>query len=407
MLKCGILGEKLGHSYSPVIHNMFGDYEYKLYECDRKDLPAFLGRGDFDGLTVAMPYKRLAVPYCAELSDIARETGCVNTILRRADGTLYGDNTDVFGFENLLDHGDVAVEGKKALVLGSGGASATAVTVLRRRGAREVVVVSREGVDNYQNLPKHFDAELIVNTTPVGMYPRNDKSPVNLQFFPKLSGVIDVVYNPARTMLIMQAERLGIPHAGGMRMLVAQAKLASELFTGRKLDDSEIDRVEHEASRKMENVVLIGMPGCGKTTLARELGKALGRHNVSSDVLVEDITGMTIPEIFSQQGESGFRKLENEALTILCKRSGRIIATGGGCITREENYPLLHQNGTIFWVKRDIDVLPTAGRPLSQQRGVQKLYEERKPLYEQFADIVVDNNGSVEEAVEQIVEAFK
>ena len=254
MLKCGLLGEKLGHSYSPQIHSMLADYEYKLFEKSPEELEDFLKSGEFDGLNVTIPYKKSVMPYCAELSPTAAQIGSVNTIVRRSDGSLYGDNTDAFGFENLILHNGIEVKGKKALVLGTGGASVTAQAVLKNLGASEVVVISRKGEDNYENIAKHADAEIIANTTPVGMYPNNGKAAVDLTQFPKLSGVLDVVYNPARTALLLQAEKLCIPCAGGLYMLVSQAKRSCELFTGKSIPDSEIDRIERVLSHQMQNM---------------------------------------------------------------------------------------------------------------------------------------------------------
>ncbi len=407
MLRCGLLGEKLGHSYSPLIHSMLGDYSYELFSCAREELPAFMRSGRFDALNVTIPYKKAVIPFCAELSDTARTIGSVNTVVRRPDGTLYGDNTDAFGFESMVHRSSLAVSGKKTLVLGNGGASATVCAVLRRLGAREVTVVSRSGADNYDNLDRHADAELIVNTTPVGMYPDNGKSPVDLAAFPRLIGVLDVIYNPARTALLLQAEESGIPCLGGLHMLVAQAKRSSERFTGAVLDDALIDRIEAELSRRMQNIVLIGMPGCGKSTLARRLGAVLEREVLDSDELVEQTAGIAIPALFAAEGEAGFRRRESEALAELGKRSGAVIATGGGCVTREENYDLLHQNGRIIWIKRVLNELSADGRPLSQQTTMAQMYAQRRRLYERFADAAVENDGDVEQTLRSILEVLK
>ncbi len=403
----GLLGEKLGHSYSPAIHAMLGEYEYRLYEKQPEELEDFLLRGDIQGLNVTIPYKKAVLPFCAELSEEAKAIGSVNTLVRRPDGSLYGDNTDAFGFRCMLKKSGVSAAGKKALVLGSGGASLMAVAVLRAEGAASVTVISRTGADNYQNLHYHSDAEILVNATPVGMYPHNGESPVDLSFFPRLAAVLDLIYNPARTALLLQAERLGIPHAGGLHMLVAQAKRASELFRGCVIKDSEIHRIEAALSAQMQNVILVGMPGCGKSTLAAQLGKSLGREVLDADEELVKTAGMPIPEIFSRFGESHFRDLETETLERLGKRSGCIIATGGGAVLKEENYPLLHQNGRIFFVQRDIDRLPKDGRPVSQKSDLRELYAKRLPRYRRFADTVIDNNGSVEDALRCILEELR
>lgn len=407
MLKCGLLGEKLGHSYSPQIHSMLADYEYKLFEKSPEELEAFLKSGEFDGLNVTIPYKKAVMPYCTELSPTAAQIGSVNTIVRRSDGSLYGDNTDAFGFENLIVHNGIEVKGKKALVLGTGGASVTAQAVLKNLGASEVVVISRRGEDNYENIAKHADAEIIANTTPVGMYPNNGKAAVDLTQFPKLSGVLDVVYNPARTALLLQAERLGIPCAGGLYMLVSQAKRSCELFTGKSIPDSEIDRIERVLSHQMQNIVIIGMPGSGKTTVSTMLAEKLGRKILGTDTMVAEKAGVTIPEIFAAQGEAGFRRLETEATAEVGKLSGNIISTGGGVVTVADNYGLLHQNGVIVWIERDTNKLARDGRPISLSSDLNELYAARLPLYERFADIKADNNGDINDTVNAIMEMIK
>lgn len=407
MLKCGLLGEKLGHSYSPQIHSMLADYEYKLFEKSPEELEDFLKSGEFDGLNVTIPYKKSVMPYCAELSPTAAQIGSVNTIVRRSDGSLYGDNTDAFGFENLIVHNGIEVKGKKALVLGTGGASVTAQAVLKKLGASEVVVISRKGEDNYENIAKHADAEIIANTTPVGMYPNNGKAAVDLTQFPKLSGVLDVVYNPARTALLLQAEKLCIPCAGGLYMLVSQAKRSCELFTGKSIPDSEIDRIERVLSHQMQNIVIIGMPGSGKTAVSTMLAERLGRKIFDTDTIVSEKAGMTIPEIFAAQGEAGFRKLETEATAEVGKLSGNIISTGGGVVTVADNYELLHQNGVIVWIERDTNKLARDGRPISLSSDLNELYAARLPLYERFADIKADNNGDINDTVNAIMEMIK
>lgn len=407
MLKCGLLGEKLGHSYSPQIHSMLADYEYKLFEKSPEELEDFLKSGEFDGLNVTIPYKKSVMPYCAELSPTAAQIGSVNTIVRRSDGSLYGDNTDAFGFENLIVHNGIEVKGKKALVLGTGGASVTAQAVLKNLGASEVVVISRKGEDNYENIAKHADAEIIANTTPVGMYPNNGKAAVDLTQFPELSGVLDVVYNPARTALLLQAEKLCIPCAGGLYMLVSQAKRSCELFTGNSIPDSEIDRIERVLSHQMQNIVVIGMPGSGKTAVSTMLAERLGRKIFDTDTIVSEKAGMTIPEIFAAQGEAGFRKLETEATAEVGKLSGNIISTGGGVVTVADNYELLHQNGVIVWIERDTNKLARDGRPISLSSDLNELYAARLPLYERFADIKADNNGDINDTVNAIMEMIK
>ena len=405
MLRCGLLGETLEHSYSPAIHARLGEYAYERFDCPREKLARFLQSGAFDGLNVTIPYKKAVIPYCAALSDAARAVGSVNTIVRCADGTLYGDNTDVFGFRYMLRRNGVSVCGAKALVLGSGGAAAAVCAVLRDEGAR-VWEISRTGEDNYDNFHRHADAQVIVNATPVGMYPNNGASPVDLRGFPHLSLVLDVIYNPARTVLLMQAEELGVPHRGGLSMLVAQAKRSSEIFTGASICDARIDAIEAELSREMENIVLIGMPGSGKSTLARQLGWALGREVLDADRCVEHAVGMPIPAFFARYGEEAFRRQETAVLCELGKRSGAVIATGGGCVTRAENYALLHQNGTILWLRRALDALSVEGRPLSQRGSLEEMYVARAPLYARFADAAVDNDGTVDQTLRRALDVL-
>ena len=353
---------------------------------------------------MTVPYKKAVIPYLDELSPLAQKLGAVNTVVRKG-GKLIGHNTDYFGFLTMVRSSGLQVSGKKVLVLGSGGASNTAVAVLTELGAT-VVIISRSGENNYENLHRHADAALVVNTTPVGMYPRNGQSPVDLTAFPHCVAVYDIVYNPERTALMLQAETLGIPAYGGLHMLVAQAKRASEIWQDKTIPHSETTRIESLLRRDMRNIVLIGMPGCGKTTVAAALGEALGREVCDSDALIEKLAGMPIPQIFATQGEDAFRRLETQAIAELSKRSGIILATGGGCVTRAENYPLLHQNSAIFWLQRDLSQLPTDGRPLSQTGKLEAMYAVRRPLYERFADVTIDNNGPLEDAVNAIKEAL-
>ena len=405
-MRCGLLGRKLGHSYSPQIHALLGDYSYDLFEKEPEDLDNFLKTGDFTGLNVTIPYKKDVISYLSELSPVAKKMGAVNTILRRPDGTLYGHNTDYFGFASLVRHAGLNFAGKKVLVLGSGGASNTAVAALEDLGAHPVVI-SRSGENNYGNLHLHADASVIVNATPLGMYPNTGVSPIDLGRFPHLEGVLDVIYNPARTQLLLDAEKLGIPCENGLWMLVAQAKESAEVFTGRKIPDDSIEKIYRQLSHQMKNIVLIGMPGCGKTTIGTLLAQKLGRTLADADEKIISLAGKSIPDIFSQDGEPTFRDWETQALNELGKQSGLVIATGGGCVTQARNYPLLHQNGYLVWLERDCSVLPTDGRPLSQANDLGQMYAARKPLYEAFADIRVENTGTPEETAQKILNALE
>ena len=405
-MKCGLLGRKLGHSYSPQIHQQLGGYRYELFEKEPEEIEGFLKQGDFTGINVTIPYKKAVIPYLDELSPIAAKLGSVNTIVRRRDGSLFGHNSDYFGFSSMVRRSGLSVSGKKVLVLGSGGASNTAVAVLKELGAA-VTVISRIGENNYDTLPRHRDAAVIVNATPVGMYPNNGTSPVDLELFPRLEGVLDLIYNPARTQLLLDAEKRGIVAENGLWMLVAQAKEAAEHFTTQPISDGCIEKIHGSLCRQMQNVVLIGMPGCGKTTIGQILAEKTGKQFADSDALIESLAGKPIPQIFAEDGEDVFRNWETKALEQLGKRSGLVVATGGGCITRERNYPLLHQNGTVFWLQRDLDALPTEGRPLSQRSSMQDMYHLRKPLYEAFSDFIIQNNGTTEETISSILNCLE
>lgn len=405
-MQCGLLGARLGHSYSPRIHSLLAGYTYGLCEKQPEELADFLKSGRFSGMNVTIPYKKAVIPFCAALSPRAEALGAVNTLVRREDGSLIGHNTDYFGFSYMVEKSGLSVSGKKCLVLGSGGASATACAVLRALDAH-VIVISRSGADNYTNLSRHRDASLIVNTTPVGMYPNTGESPVALSQFPHLEGVLDVVYNPARTRLLLDAEALGIPAMNGLWMLVAQAKESAEWFTGRKISNDEIPRIHAILRREMENIILIGMPGSGKSTVGAALAAETGKRFVDADDEIVRAAGMPIPEIFARQGEPGFRALETQVLARLGKESGLVIATGGGCVTRPENAPLLRQNGSVFWLRRALEKLPTEGRPLSQAGSLREMEAVRTPLYEAFSDHPIDNNAAVSETVRSILEVWK
>ena len=405
-MQCGLLGRKLGHSYSPQIHAQLASYSYSLFEKEPEELEGFLKNGNFVGLNVTIPYKKNVIPFLDQLSPVARRLGAVNTIVRRGDGSLVGHNTDYFGFRYLVQQSGLDVSGKKVLVLGSGGASNTAVAALQELGAR-VVIISRSGENNYGNLHLHANASVIVNTTPVGMYPNTGVSPIDLGCFPQLEGVLDVVYNPARTQILLDAENRGLVAMNGLWMLVAQAKESAEWFSGEKIPDSRITEIHAALRAQMENIILVGMPGCGKTTIGRLLARETGKQFVDADEALEARVGRKITDIIPTDGEAAFRSLETETLAELGKQSGFVIATGGGCVTQERNYPLLHQNGTILWLTRALDKLPTEGRPLSQTGKLQQMLATRQPMYRRFADAVIENDGTVEETLAQIRAALE
>lgn len=403
----GLLGRTLRHSYSPQIHALLGDYEYRLFEVEPQDLEAFLKKREFGGINVTIPYKKDVLPYLSGISDNAKRIGAVNTIIVKEDGGLYGDNTDYDGFLCLVQKSGFQVKGKKALVLGTGGASLPISAVLSDLGAREVVFTSRSGENNYQNLSRHADADLIVNTTPVGMYPNNLKAPLSLSEFPNLSGVLDIVYNPQKTKLILDAERLGIPAYSGLLMLVAQGKRAAELFLGHDIPDSETDRIFKKLSTEMQNIVLVGMPGCGKTTVGKALAEQLNRPFFDADEEILKRTGKSAEAWIEACGEAVFRQKETEVLESLCKQSGTVIATGGGAVTVPENADILRQNSIVFFINRDISALPVEGRPLSKATALSEMYEVRLPLYRGVCDYEIAADDGVDAVVRRILEELQ
>ncbi len=405
-MHCGLLGRKLSHSYSPQIHKLLGDYTYELFEREPQMLKSFFEETECTGFNVTIPYKKDVLSFCDELTPTAQLLGSVNTIVKKEDGRRIGHNTDYYGFLSMLERSGLDVSDKKVLVLGSGGASVTVCAVLKSRGAN-TVVISRTGENNYSNLHRHCDAAVIVNTTPVGMYPNNGESPLSLAHFPKLEGVLDLIYNPARTKLLLDAQSRGLVAQCGLWMLVAQAKESAEFFTGKSIDESLIATIHDQLAAQMKNIVLIGMPGCGKSTIGLQLANALGREFIDADERIINEAGISIPEIFDRSGEEGFRSIETKVLSQLGKLSGAVIATGGGCVTKPENYELLHQNAVIYFIKRDIGSLPVDGRPLSASGDLQKMYAERLPLYEAFADARICNDKDICDAVNEILRLEK
>ena len=406
-MEFGLIGEKLGHSYSVPIHQALAEYEYVLCPLDREELDPFLRKKDFKGLNVTIPYKQAVLPYLDGISPEAEDVGSVNTIVKQKDGRLLGYNTDLYGMEYMARLLGVPLRGKKVLVLGSGGTSLTARAMLRRQGAAQVLVVSRSGPLTYEGLEAHQDAQILINTTPVGMYPGNGASPVDLERFPQLESVLDVIYNPRHTALLLQAERLGIAHAGGLEMLVAQAKRACELFTGKQLPEELIPQVAAKLRASMLNLVLIGMPGSGKTQIGLRAAALLGRRALDADEEIVRRAGMSIPDFFARHGEEAFRRLETEVLGDFGKLSATVIATGGGVVTRPENRDLLRQNGVLVHVRRPLEELNTEGRPLSKDmESLRRMERERMPLYRRFADTQIDNTETILQAAEAAVEAF-
>ena len=418
----GLLGRRLGHSWSVPIHQALGCEDYRLIELEPEELGNFLRREDIGGLNVTIPYKRDVMAFCDVIDEGAKAIGSVNTLVRRG-GKLYGYNTDIDGFLYMLRRARISLMGKKVVVLGSGGASLTAQAAAKREGAREVVVVSRTGPDNYENLPqRHGDAEVLVNTTPVGMWPRLEEAPVDLRLLPAVTDVVDVIYNPGRTNLLLQAsgwnrnefyyDDLGLWDeryfrcAGGLSMLAAQAKRAEELFFDRTIPDGDTEKIVAWLWQDRTNIVLVGMPGCGKTTVGRELARLSGKPFVDLDEEIVRRAGKSIPDIFREEGEAAFRELEAQVLADVCARSGQVIATGGGAVLRAENRAAMRRTGQVYFLCRNLEELPTDGRPLSQKGSLEEMYRVRKPLYSAAADTVIDNSVALEETAELIWRDF-
>ena len=404
-MRCGLLGEHLTHSFSPRIHKMLCDYEYKIYDIAPKALEDFVKNGDLDGFNVTIPYKKAVFSFIDEISPEAQAIGAINVVVRK-DGKLYGHNTDYFGFAYMLDSAKINVSGKKAILFGNGGAAATIRAVLSDRKIRELIVIDKDE-NTPENLALHSDASLIINATPVGMYPNNRKAVTDLSLFPKCEAVLDIVYNPARTELMLQAEKRGIVAVGGLSMLVAQAARGFELFTGEKYENGIIEKIIDRICRDTQNIILIGMPSCGKSTVGSLLASSISRSFFDADAEFEKMHGISPEMAINTLGEAKFRDMEALTLAELGKMSGAVIATGGGAVTREENYPSLHQNGIIVYIKRDINKLSTEGRPLSKAGSLEALYENRRTAYERFADIIVENNDSPNATLAKINDALE
>lgn len=387
----GVLGRVLGHSYTPVIYRELAGLDYRKFEREPEDLEAFVHSDEWEGFNVTIPYKRDLVPYMDELSDVAQRMGNINTVTRLADGRLRGDNTDYYGFKVLVESLGLELSGKKAVVFGgSGGAGSTAMMVLADLGMHPISI-DRAGEHTYANLHNHADAALAVNCTPVGMFPACPASPCSLDDLPALEGLVDIVYNPARTALMMEAERREIPNAGGLLMLVAQAAQAVERYTGETIDMARIEDVTARLSATEQNITLIGMPGCGKTRVGERLAELLGRTHVDIDHALESELGTSCAEFIGTQGEEAFRARETEVLGRVAAQSGLVISCGGGVVTRPENYELAHQNSIIVMLDRPINELSRNGRPITARDGIEALAEHRLPLYHAWADIVVQS----------------
>ncbi|MBP0975015.1 MAG: shikimate kinase [Oscillospiraceae bacterium] len=379
----GLIGRKLGHSISPEIHAALGNPHYSLYELEPEEMPEFLADTRLKALNVTIPYKIAVIPLCARLDPLAEIIGSVNTLVRQPDNTWKGYNTDAYGLRCMMRAGGLTFEGAHVLLLGNGGVSQTIQAVAKLDGCASLTVLDLQGAEfTYNDMPKFYErTTLLVNATPVGMYPNAGKSLADLRNFPNLRGVADVIYNPARTALLLQAEELGIPYAGGLTMLVAQAKQAAEYFFGNPVDDVKIAEIGADMQRDAENIVLIGMPGCGKSTIGNALEKLTERPQVDLDAEIVKKAGKPIPEIFAEGGEDAFRKIESEVVREQSAQRGVILVTGGGVVTRAENYAPLRSNGRIYQICRPVEELSREGRPLSIGADLNEMAAVRMPLY--------------------------
>ena len=410
-MQYGLIGEKLGHSFSADIHAKLGDYDYKLCELTRQELHEFMTKKDFRAINVTIPYKQDVIPYLDEIDSAAEHIGAVNTIVNK-NGKLYGYNTDFYGMKGLICRENIEIKDKNVAILGTGGTSKTAYAVATDMGARRVVKVSRTpdaGQITYDELYARADEiNVIINTTPVGMYPHDGGVPVDMDKFKNLVGVIDAVYNPLNTNFVIDAMKKGIPARGGLYMLVAQAAYAAKLFFDDESMMSKTEGIFRELEAKKQNIVLVGMPGSGKTTVGTKIARLLGREVIDSDDEIVKDVNMTIPEYFEKYGEGEFRNRESEAIERLAQKNGAVIATGGGAVLRDKNVKMLKRNGVIVFLDRSIEnILPTEDRPLSRDReALQKRYDERYPIYCASADIHMDADGSAHDVAERVIKAF-
>ena len=399
-MKYGLIGEHLTHSFSKVIHEEIGDYVYEIKEIEPQNVDAFMKARDFVAINVTIPYKETVIPYLDFIDESAKKIGAVNTVLNK-EGKLYGYNTDYSGMKSLAERIGLEIKGKKVLIIGTGGTSKTATAVVSDLGAREIIYVSNvevKGAYSYDEVYlNHTDAEIIFNTSPVGMFPKNDGMPIDITKFPCLEGLLDVVYNPIRTNLVLKAKELGIKSEGGLYMLGAQAVYAYEHFMSTRVEKSLCDSIYKKVLSQKDNIILTGMPSSGKTTVGKYLAEKTGKTFVDTDDEIVKKIGMDIPSYFKEYGEAEFRKVEAEAIKEVSKGNSQIISTGGGAILNPENIRCLKQNGKIYFLNRDLELLiPTSDRPLSSDiDALKKRYEERYPIYKSTCDVEIDGNGTI------------
>jgi len=406
----GLIGEKLGHSFSKTIHERLGFYSYDLLPMDKAQLKEFMTKREFSGVNVTIPYKLDVIEYCDEIDESVKSIGSANTIINK-DGKLKAYNTDFNGLLYTISINNINLYEKSIIILGNGGTSKTAQAVAKHLGAKQISIVDLENNQNtitYSQALKMTQTQVIINATPVGMFPNNQDSPIDLSSFPELEAVVDVIYNPLETKLISQARKLGLKHTNGLPMLVAQAKYAAEIFIGKPIPDEEISIIYNELKSELSNLVLVGMPSCGKSTIARMLSTEMEKKYIDIDSAIESQENMKIPEIFSKYGEVHFRKLESEKILELSKQTGLIIATGGGAVLNSENIDNLRQNGIIIFVDRNLDkLLVGKDRPLSKDKdALVVIYQKRYPIYQSCCDAKVENDGEIKKAVNLVKEKF-
>ena len=411
-MRYGLIGEKLGHSFSKDIHERIADYTFDLIPLSKEEFKTFMEKKEFTALNVTIPYKKDVIPYLDEMDEHAKAIGAVNTIVNR-DGKLKGYNTDFTGFLYMVKKHNVHMEGKKVLIIGNGGASAAIQAVVQHESAGSMVIVDvvpGNGAISYDEMfSSHLDAETIINTSPIGMYPRIGNAPIDISMFHKCEAVLDVIYNPILTRLCFEAQEMDIKRVNGLEMLIAQAKQSVEFFLDKSIDDQIIDDIYQDMLRERCNIVLIGMPSAGKTTIGKMLENRMQKEFIDLDDIIIEKAGKSIPEIFEESGEAGFRAIETEAAIEVSKLNNKIIATGGGTIKHKVNMDYLRQNGITIFIDRDVDKLISSdpNRPLSKSSdALAKMHAERLPLYQKYAAYVAVNNSDIESTVTEIVEAY-
>ena len=410
-MEYGLIGEKLGHSFSKTVHSFLADYLYELCEIPKTELKEFMEKADFKAINVTIPYKSEVIPYLYFIDEKAKQIGAVNTVVNK-DGRLYGYNTDYYGLKALIEFARIDIEDKKVLILGSGGTSKTAFFVAKDLGAKKILTVTRtekQGFITYSDAENlHNDADIIINATPCGMYPDIENIAIDISSFQRLSGVVDVIYNPLRSALVLEAQKRGIKAIGGLYMLIAQAVFAAEKFLGRQIPKAKIKEIYSKILKEKSNIVLTGMPSCGKTSLGKRISKILGKEFLDTDVEIERQTGMAIRDIFESRGEEYFRSLETKVIKEISTKNNKIISTGGGAVLKNENVKALKHNGMVFFIDRPLkDLMATSDRPLSSSKAdLKKRYNERYDIYRSAADKKIINDRDFEAAVTKIKEAF-